>query len=117
MAIYQSGGYRVKASAVTKVKEAIQEFVAYVRANEPGTEMYLAWQEKQDPTRFIHLFRFRDSDAQATHGQSEAVKKFEAVYSPELVGGDVVFTDYEIVAGKFPRLNEDIPPDRVRRVG
>jgi hypothetical protein len=28
------------------------------------------------------------------------VKRFESVYSPELVGGDVVFTDYELIAGK-----------------
>jgi hypothetical protein len=27
-------------------------------------------------------------------------KLFEAVYSPELVGGNVVFTDYELIAGK-----------------
>jgi len=32
------------------------------------------------------------------HGESDAVKRFEAVYSPELV--DVVFTDYEMAAGK-----------------
>jgi len=31
---------------------------------------------------------------------SEAVKRFESVYSPELVGGDEVFTDYELIAGK-----------------
>ena len=102
MAIYESGAYRVKASGVEKVKKAIKEFVSYVQANEPGTEMYLAWQHKDDPTKFIHLFRFKDADAQARHGQSDAVKKFEAAYRPELVEGDVVFTDYEMIAGKMP---------------
>jgi quinol monooxygenase YgiN len=100
MAIYQTGGYQVKPTAVKKVKEAIREFVEYVRQNEPGTKMYLAWQEKNDPTRFLHLFIFEDAAAQARHGQSEAVKRFESVYSPELVGGEVVFTDYELIAGK-----------------
>jgi hypothetical protein len=28
------------------------------------------------------------------------VKHFESVYSPELVGGEVVFTDYELISGK-----------------
>ena len=102
MAIYESGAYRVKASGVEKVKKAIKEFVSYVQANEPGTEMYLAWQHKDDPTMFIHLFRFKDAEAQALHGKSEAVKKFEAAYTPELVGGGVVFTDYEMIAGKMP---------------
>lgn len=100
MPIYQTGGYQVKPSAVNKVKEAIREFVAYVQANESGTKMYLAWQEKNDPTRFLHLFIFADEAVQASHGQSEAVKRFESIYSPELVGGEVVFTDYELISGK-----------------
>lgn len=100
MPIYQTGGYQVKPSAVNKVKEAIREFVAYLQANEPGSQMYLAWQEKNDPTRFLHLFIFADEAAQARHGQSEAVKRFESVYSPELVGKEVVFTDYELISGK-----------------
>ena len=100
MAIYQTGGYRVQPSAVGKVKKAIQEFVAYVEANEPGTHMYLAWQQKDDPTHFLHLFIFEDAAAQARHSESEAVKCFESVYSPELVGAEVVFTDFEMISGK-----------------
>lgn len=87
-------------AAVNKVKRAIREFVAYVQANEPGTQMYLAWQEKNDPTRFLHLFIFADEASQNRHGQSEAVKRFELIYSPELVGGEVAFTDYELISGK-----------------
>jgi quinol monooxygenase YgiN len=100
MAIYQTGAYRVKPESVAKVKAAIEEFVRYVQASEAGTQMYLAWQEQDDPTRFVHLFIFADAAAQARHGQSEAVKRFESAYSPELVGGDVVFTDYEMISGK-----------------
>lgn len=58
MPIYQTGRYRVKPSAVEKVKQAIKVFVRYVQEKEPGTKMYLAWQEKDDPTRFNHLFHF-----------------------------------------------------------
>ena len=100
MPIYQTGGYRVKPEAVEKVKQAIRVFVKYVQENEPGTKMYLAWQEKNDPTRFNHLFIFENEAAQARHGQSAAVRQFESGYSPELVGGDVVFTDYEMILGK-----------------
>jgi len=28
------------------------------------------------------------------------VKRFESVYSAELVGGDVLFTDYELISSK-----------------
>ena len=100
MPVFQSGAYQVRPEAVPQVKKAIQEFVRWLRKNEPGTEMYLAWQEQNDPTRFVHLFIFKDKAAQRRHGKSEAVKRFEKVYSPYLAGGDVVFTDYDMVEGK-----------------
>ena len=107
MPIYQTGGYRVKPAAVEKVKDAIKEFVAYVQANEPGTQMYLAWQQTDDPTRFLHLFIFEDEAAQVRHGESDAVKQFEAIYGPELVGDEVEFTDYVMVAGKRDHWREE----------
>jgi len=99
MAIYQTGAYQVRPTGVAKVKTAIEEFVRYVQENEPGTKMYLAWQQEDEPTRFVHLFIFEDAATQDRHGKSEAVRKFEAAYTPELVG-EVVFTDYEMIAGK-----------------
>ena len=98
MPIYQTAHYQVRASAVEKVKAAVAEFVDYVAKNEPGSKMYTAWQQQDDPTRFVHLFEFADEAAHQAHGRSGAVRQFEAVYVPELVGGPVVFTDYEQIA-------------------
>jgi quinol monooxygenase YgiN len=98
MPIYQTAHYQVNEIAVEDVKAAIVEFVHYVRANEPGTRLYAAWQQVDDPTRFVHLFIFEDEAAQTAHGESAAVGKFESIYSPELSGGPVVFTDYVLVA-------------------
>jgi quinol monooxygenase YgiN len=96
--IYQTAHYQVNASAVDKVKVAIAEFVEYVAANEPGSLMYTAWQQADDPTKFVHLFEFADEAAHRAHGSSDAVRQFETVYRPELVGGPVVFTDYHQIA-------------------
>jgi quinol monooxygenase YgiN len=96
--IYQTAHYQVRASAVDKVKAAIAEFVDYVAKNEPGSTMYTAWQQEDDPTKFVHLFEFADEAAHQAHGRSAAVRQFEAVYVPELVGGPVVFTDYLLIA-------------------
>jgi quinol monooxygenase YgiN len=65
--------------------------------NEPGTRMYTAWQRKDDPTRFVHLFEFADEAAHRAHGTSAAVRQFEASYGPELTDGPVVFTDYVLI--------------------
>jgi len=98
MAIYTIAEYRIRPSGVDKVRRAIQEFVAYVRAHEPETRMYIAWHQKEDPTRFVHFFIFDSEAAHDAHSQSDAVKRFEAAYRPELSEGDVVFTDYEMIA-------------------
>jgi hypothetical protein len=65
--------------------------------------MYFAWQQENDPTRFVHFFIFENEAAHKVHSQSVAVKRFEAAYRPELDGGDVVFTDYRMVSK--PKLN------------
>lgn len=98
MPIYTIAEYRVRPEGVAKVRKAIEEFVAYVRKNEPRTRLYEAWQQKEDHTRFVHFFIFEDAAANEAHGNSAAVKRFEAAYGPELVGGPVVFTDYDLVA-------------------
>jgi quinol monooxygenase YgiN len=98
MPVYKIAQYKVNAKAVDKVKKAIAEFVRYVKANEPRTRLCLAWQEKEDPTRFVHLFIFEDEAAHEAHGKSAAVKRFKSIYSPELMGGPVNFTDYNLVA-------------------
>jgi quinol monooxygenase YgiN len=103
MTIYQTAHYQVSPAAVDEVKAAIEEFVDYVRANEPGTKMYVAWQQRDDPTKFVHLFEFADEAAHQAHGRSDAVRKFEAVYGPELTAGPVAFTDFVLVASNAPR--------------
>jgi quinol monooxygenase YgiN len=46
----------------------------------------------------VHLFTFADEAAHDAHGNSDAVRRFEEVYTPELVRGPVVFTDCGQVA-------------------
>jgi quinol monooxygenase YgiN len=96
--IYQTAHYQVNPGAVDKVKAAIAEFVEYVAQHEPGTRMYSAWQQEDDPTKFVHLFEFTDEDAHRAHGNSAAVRRFEEVYQPELASGPVIFTDYLRIA-------------------
>lgn len=98
MPIYTIAQYKVRHQGVDKVKRAIEEFVTYVTANESGTRMYIAWQQESDPTRFVHFFIFEDRNAHKKHSSSDAVKRFESLYRPELDGDDVVFADYKPIA-------------------
>ena len=102
MPVYQLAHYQVEPTAVEEVTAAIEEFVDYVSDNEPGSRLYAAWQQQDDPTRFVHVFIFADEAAHQAHGQTAAVRKIESVYTPHLVGGPVVFTDYAQVATNQP---------------
>ena len=97
MPIHTIAQYQIRPSGVDKVKRAIEEFMPHVASSEPGTRMYVAWQQKDDPTQFVHFFIFEDEAAHAAHSQSEAVKRFEAAYRPELASAEVTFTDYHPV--------------------
>jgi quinol monooxygenase YgiN len=95
--IRQLARYEVRPEALERCLAAIHEFVAYVRASEPGTLRYEVWQEAGHPTRFVHRFVFRDAEAHRAHSASAEVKRFAAILYPACLA-PVEFTDYAQVA-------------------
>lgn len=98
--IRQLARYEIRPEALDTVLAAIREFVAYVRANEPGTLRYEVWQEHDNPTRFVHSFIFRDADARKIHSESAAVKKFSGILYPQCLA-PVEFIDYRHIASNL----------------
>lgn len=95
--VRQLARYQIRREALDTVLAAIDEFVAYVRKNEPGTRRYEVWQEKDDPTRFVHLFVFADASAHRRHGESAEVEKFASILYPQCLA-PVEFVDYREIA-------------------
>lgn len=96
MPVYGTARFSVKPEALNRCRSAIEEFVSYVRASEPGTKLYLSLQDRADPTRFLHLFAFEDEVAEHVHSNSDAVKRFTNALYPETVDG-VTFEKYAAV--------------------
>src|SRR6516225_9850371 len=92
--IHELARYEVQAGALDEVLTAISEFVAYVRAYEAGALRYEVWQEKDHPTRFVHIFVWKDEAANRIHGESAAVKKFARTLYPKCLA-PVEFIAYE----------------------
>lgn len=99
--VRQLAHYQVRREALEKSLAAIHEFVGYVRANEPGTLRYDVWQERAEPTRFVHIFEFRDAEADRIHSESAQVKKFASILYPQCVK-PVEFIDYDLVTSNVP---------------
>jgi quinol monooxygenase YgiN len=94
--IHELARYEVRPESIDEVLGAIHEFVAYVRANEAGALRYEVWQEQARPTRFVHIFVWRDEEANRIHGQSDAVKKFAGILYPKCLA-PVEFIEYRQV--------------------
>ena len=91
--IHELASYEVRPDALEVCLTAIHEFVAYVRANEPGALRYEVWQNAEHPTRFVHIFVWRDAEANRIHGESAAVKKFAGILYPNCLA-PVEFVEY-----------------------
>ncbi|HLF75348.1 MAG TPA: antibiotic biosynthesis monooxygenase [Anaerolineales bacterium] len=95
MPFHQTASFVVRKDALEVCQNAIREFVEYVRENEPDTLLYTSLQQKENPTRFIHYFIFRDEKAREIHSSSEAVDHFTSILYPNLVA-PVEFTEYNL---------------------
>ena len=94
--IHELARYEVRPESLDECVAAIHEFVAYVRSHEPGALRYEVWQEAGHPTRFVHLFVWKDAAANRIHGESAAVKKFAGILYPNCLA-PVEFTEYRQV--------------------
>jgi quinol monooxygenase YgiN len=94
--IHELARYEVRPEALERCLAAMHEFVAYVRANEPGALRYEVWQESARPTRFVHIFVWRDAEANQIHGESAAVRKFAGILYPNCLA-PVEFIEYKQV--------------------
>jgi quinol monooxygenase YgiN len=97
MAIYRTASFHVRPENLEACKERIRQYVAEIKAHEPGTRMYVSLQDQVTPNRFLHIYVFDDEAAEIAHGRSAVTKQFSQFLSPELAG-PVSFGDFDVVA-------------------
>jgi len=97
MPVFMTARFKVKPESREKCEQAIREFIAHVKANEPGTLRYTSLQEQSASTSFMHFFIFEDEAAREKHANSEGVNRFTAVLYPECLT-PVEFVEYTLVA-------------------
>jgi quinol monooxygenase YgiN len=91
--IHELARYEVRPESLERCIAAIHEFVAYVRENESGALRYEVWQDATHPTRFVHIFVWKNTEANRIHGESAAVKRFADILYPNCLE-PVEFVEY-----------------------
>lgn len=79
--IWKLADYTVEDGELDTVLEVVRRFVAAVAENEPET-YYDAWQEAEEPLRFVHLMRFADDAAEQRHRRAPYTEEFAAELYP-----------------------------------
>jgi quinol monooxygenase YgiN len=97
MPIYKTAHFPVQSDQLDTAKQAIQEFIDYIKSNEPDTLVYASVQSAVDEMTFMHFMGFRDAAAEEKHRTSVGVKRFVDVLYPVTVNG-VQFQDYMLCA-------------------
>ncbi len=91
--------YQVEPEMVEECKRTIEDFVKYIRINEPTTLFYMANQEMGHPTRFLHTMIFENEEAIAIHQKSPATKRFVDTIYPAAIE-PLAFNEYHILGLK-----------------
>jgi quinol monooxygenase YgiN len=97
MAVYMTAQWQCRAGSEAVVADALHQFVAAVRQNEPHTRVYTALQQLENHSAFMTYFIFDDVAARDFHSATEWVKRFTEVIYP-LNLSPVVFTEYKLLA-------------------
>ncbi|MDA1036655.1 MAG: antibiotic biosynthesis monooxygenase [Chloroflexi bacterium] len=97
MPIYMTARFRVQPQSVQTCLYAINDFVDYIRANEPATLQYTSVQDFEDSFAFLNFFVFENEAAEEQHRTSPGTLRFiDALYNH--IDVDVLFERWNAVA-------------------
>jgi len=96
--IARTAEFVVKKGKLNKVKEAIDQFVRTVHVSEPGTRMYLSFQDEENEFKFLHVMIFESEGAEKKHQAATYTEKFLRILDPNCKSG-LTFRKYNFIGG------------------
>lgn len=97
--------YKAKKKKLSKLKTALAEFVENIKKHEAGTILYEVFQEKSDPSVFVHLMIFKDKQAERAHAKNAYVQKWiKTLHS--ICKEEPEFTDLKLIKSIKDSENE-----------
>ena len=80
-------------------RQEAEKMVAHVKANGPGTLVYVLYQSTSDPTEFMFFETYSDQGAFSAHGASDSMRHFFGAMGG-LVAGRPEIKMYNEIGGK-----------------
>ncbi len=80
--IYSRVEYKVKQDKIKDVKLAIRNYIDIVRETEPSINVYESYQNKGEPSKFIHLAQFKDKEIEENHKNKDHTQEFSNFLYP-----------------------------------
>jgi len=88
--IARTAEFVVKKGKLKKVKEAIDQFVRTVHVSEPGTRMYVSFQDEENEFRFLHVMIFESDGAEKKHQSAVYTENFIKILNTNCKGEPVI---------------------------
>ncbi|GCF09380.1 putative quinol monooxygenase [Dictyobacter arantiisoli] len=93
--------YEIRQDALEAAQDVIRTTVAQTKDREPETLLYIAMQQQERPTSFVHVSAYADEAALATHIKGEPMASlFRDVLHPAMTV-PATFVQYNVLAAKL----------------
>ncbi|HXV71633.1 MAG TPA: hypothetical protein VEB69_09545, partial [Acidimicrobiia bacterium] len=96
MAVIKIARYEVAPGSTDAIESAIVEFADYVQ-RKLGDSSWTTYRDRYDPTRYVSVIIADDEEADRRHREASGTVEFAEKLYPNVIG-DVVFTEYDLVA-------------------
>lgn len=96
--IARTAEFVVKKGKLKEVKEAIDHFVRTVHVSEPGTRIYVSFQDEKNEFKFLHVMIFESEGAEKKHQSAVYTEKFVSILIPNCKS-EPTFKKYNFIGG------------------
>ena len=96
--IARTAEFEIKPGKKPVVIEAIEKFTRTVHVSEPGSRLYVSFQDKKDQNKFIHIMVFENEGAELKHKTAGYTQEFVDIVNKVCVK-KIIFKEFNFVGG------------------
>jgi quinol monooxygenase YgiN len=96
--IARTAEFEIKPDKKQEVIEAIERFTRTVHVSEPGSKLYVSFQDKKNQNKFIHIMVFENEGAELKHKTAGYTQEFTEIVN-KACKKKIIFKEFNFVGG------------------